>query len=253
MSHWRPVAAVLLVWCPYIASTGLQERAGVQSALGPALMLVAALMIWPAARLIGRADPFALRFDRRIALLFGVTFAAGVVVQLLHWLIGRQMGILAIASIADGALPLGILAMATLSTFVPSLTEDVLTRGFPLFALRWQRLTGPVLILFSAALYVANHLWRFDWGWTEQLRLGAMGIAFAVAAWRTQSLWPAVGLHWGGNLAPAIGGSFLDITPIAVGDDRLLSAALYLVLAVGIVALTRPPHRREGQLLVQKG
>ena len=59
MSKRRAALAVLIIWIPYIASTALQERLGQDGPLGPALMLFALLMCWPAARLLGDRDPFA--------------------------------------------------------------------------------------------------------------------------------------------------------------------------------------------------
>jgi membrane protease YdiL (CAAX protease family) len=75
-------------------------------------------------------------------------------------------------------------------------------------------------------------LWRFDWGVAEQVRLFAMGLAFAAAALRMKSLWPAVGLHWGGNFAASLAAPLVDISPVDVAADRLFSAFLYLLVAL---------------------
>lgn len=232
MSKRRAALAVLIIWIPYIASTALQERLGQDGPLGPALMLFALLMCWPAARLLGDRDPFALRMDRRLAGQFAIAVAGGMAIQLVHWMVGARLGLLSIEMIPAGGLTAALFAIALISTFVPSLAEDALTRGIPLFALRWRRLAAPALIAFSAALYTANHLWRFDWGVAEQVRLFAMGLAFAAAALRMKSLWPAVGLHWGGNFAASLAAPLVDISPVDVAADRLFSAFLYLLVAL---------------------
>ncbi len=59
-------------------------------------------------------------------------------------------------------------------------------------------------MVLSALLYTANHIWRFDWGWTEQVRLFCLGLAYAAAAWRWQTLWAAVALHWGWNFGSVL-------------------------------------------------
>jgi len=231
----RGLLAILIVWLPYIVSTGLQERLGQGGPLGPALMLLALLMCWPAARLIGGRDPFALRMDRRLAILFAVSLGTGMAIQLVHWAVGAGLGLLTVERAAGDGLTAALLAMALLTTFVPSLAEDIITRGMPLFASRPRSLSVAALIALSAAIYTTNHLWRFDWGIAEQVRLFAMGLAFAAVALRTRSLWPAVGLHWGGNLAAALATSLAAISPVEVTGDRLLSALLYLLVALVFV------------------
>lgn len=134
------------------------------------------------------------------------------------------------------------LALGLLTTFIPSLAEDILTRGFPLrtWGVRWS---GPVFVAVSALLYTLNHLWRFDWGWTEQVRLFCLGLAYAAAAWRWRTLWAAVALHWGWNFA----GIVADIVePVRVADTdtvRLLGAAAHLMLLA--IVLQIPERRRQ--------
>ena len=244
----RIAVAALIIWLPYIASTGLQERFAGGGMAGNLLMLLAFLMVWPAARLIGRRDPFALSFDRRVLLVFALAVAAGFAIQCAHWIAGQRLGVLSLAPPAAGGLPLDVVAMMVLTTFIPSITEDVLTRGFPLFASPPRGWPAAGFIGFSAALYTLNNLWRFDWGWQEQARLFAMGLAFAAAALRFRSLWAAVGLHWGGNLIASLA-PLGEVTAVDVARDRLLSAALYFVVAVALAASMRVARQasREAQ------
>ena len=133
--------------------------------------------------------------------------------------------------------PLLPLAGTALVTFIPSLTEDILTRGFLLVAipavLAGQGRRGLRFwpyVLLSAALYTANHLWRFDWGWSEQVRLFCLGLAYGAAAWRWRSLWGAVALHWGWNLSNALVPELLAVETIAPVAGRFVSAAAHLAL-----------------------
>jgi membrane protease YdiL (CAAX protease family) len=234
----RQAIAFLLVWLPYVSSTWLAERAAEPGVSQQLLMLLSFAMIWPAA-FIARSG-LGLDINRRVLFLGIGALVLGVVLQLPRWFLGEGLGIVDLgngASLAFSSLPLLLL-----TTFIPSLTEDVLTRGFPLFAWASRRWPSGILILFSAALYVLNHLWRFDWGWTEQVRLFAMGIAYAAAAWRFRSLWAAIGLHWGGNLAVGLFGGWFSVTVVDVDMDRLLFALANVLLAVAIMAL--PTRRR---------
>jgi len=103
-----------------------------------------------------------------------------------------------------------------------------------------SRMRLPLLIGLSALLYTCNHIWRFDWGVTEQIRLFCMGIAYALAAWRFQSLWAAFGLHLGWNAAGAvIPADFVqaDIFRLAVAFAHLMVAA---ILSAGLVRRVAP-------------
>lgn len=238
----RVALAFLIVWLPYVAATGAAERGLALPVGGETLMLVAALAIVPAALLLKGRDPFALRVSGKAIRAFALMLAAGLALKAADLGLGVALGL---AEAGAWRLPAGgALGMLLLSTFVPSLVEDVLTRGFPLFAARWRKAGPALLILISAALYVANHLWRFDWGAGEQLRLFAMGLAFAAAAWRWQSLWAAVGLHWGWNLAGALGGS--AVTFAGETAHRPLSAALFLAMLVALVVPRGSQRRKNG-------
>jgi membrane protease YdiL (CAAX protease family) len=227
----RLLFAFLLVWLPYIAATGLQEGLGRSDAAGPVLMALALLLCWPAARLIGGRDPFALRLDRRVLLLFVTALAIGISLQAARLLVGSSSGALTIELFAGPGLTLAIVATAAITTFVPSLAEDILTRGFPLFAAKPR--IGSLLLLagLSALIYTLNHLWRLSWGWPEQARLFAMGLAYALAALRFRTLWAAVGLHWGWNLALAMTPAAMKVEQVDQDADRLLGAALHLAVA----------------------
>jgi len=96
-------------------------------------------------------------------------------------------------------------------------------------------------VLLSALLYTANHVWRFDWGPTEQLRLFCLGLAYAAAAWRWQTLWAAVALHWGWNLGSVLADAVMPVSVVDVSGFRLLSAGAHLLLLALVLLLPRRP------------
>jgi len=91
-------------------------------------------------------------------------------------------------------------------------------------------------------MYVLNHIYRLGNGPLEWLTLACFGVSCATALWRTGTLWAAVGLHWGWNLANATADSVLPLDIAAPGQAPLLSAAMHLLMAVLVLGLT---HERR--------
>ena len=237
-NDWSKVlVAFAVMFAIYQASEGLQTVFAPASPIGPALMLAALLVAWPLGRWLGWRgyDAFGLELvPRWWALLVG-----GMVLATL-----AKLAALALAPMAGaGALGLGqpnvavsFIGMALLTTFVPSVAEDILTRGFLLRTIP-VRLGGIAYVLASAALYTANHVWRFDWGITEQVRLFCLGLAYGAAAWRWRSLWGAVSLHWGWNFIDVVTGPAFTLEGGSTEAARLLSGGVHLALLLIVLCL----------------
>ncbi|PKV62877.1 CPBP family intramembrane glutamic endopeptidase [Pontibacter ramchanderi] len=91
------------------------------------------------------------------------------------------------------------LPMLLLMTAVPSVAEDILTRGY-LYA-HLQHIKPVYWVLLSALVYVLNHIWRLDDGAAVLSYLALLGLVLAYAVIITKSLWLAFGIHWGANIA----------------------------------------------------
>lgn len=241
---WPRFAAVFgLLFVLYQASESLQTRFAPGHPAGPALMLAMLLAAWPLGRWLGWRGYDAYGLDLRpgsmILLVAGLALA--VATKLLTLVVGERLGFQAAANqVAQLTLPFAGLALLT--TFVPSVAEDILTRGILLRSLPVA--LGPwSFVLLSALVYTVNHLWRFDWGWTEQLRLFCLGLAYAAAAWRWRTLWAAVALHWGWNLGSALADGLMPVEVLDVDATRLLSAAAHLLLLALVLLL---PRRAQG-------
>jgi hypothetical protein len=102
----------------------------------------------------------------------------------------------------------------------------------------------------SSAIYVGNHIYRLGQGPFECLMLFAFGLAYAAAAERFNSLWPAIGLHWGWNFADEWSGSVVDVTTRSANAGRLLSACAHLLLLLIVLGSRRYSTRADivGQL-----
>ena len=127
------------------------------------------------------------------------------------------------------------LGIALVTTFLPSAAEDILTRGLwrPLFRSAWR------FVLFSSVAYLLNHVFRLAAGPGEWLLLLAFGFAYATAFWITGSLWAAVGLHWGWNLANVLPLLFVNLQVPDRNTSRALSIGAHLVLAGLFLAARR--------------
>jgi membrane protease YdiL (CAAX protease family) len=237
----RVLVAFAILFVIYQASEGLQTVIAPGNPLGPILMLVAVLVAWPLGRWLGWRgyDAYGLSLTPGWwGILIGGLLLAGLAKLAALALSVAGAGMLALAG--SPLLP-SFIALALLTTFVPSIAEDILTRGFLLRAIP-VRLGGMAYVLASAALYVANHVWRFDWGVTEQIRLFCLGLAYGAAAWRWRSLWGAVALHWGWNLAGLLVGQVFTVEAGSTDAARLLSGGIHLVLLAIVLCL---PRRRE--------
>lgn len=238
-SPMRVAVGFALLFITYQAAEAMQTWPPVRSQWGAAVMVLALLIGWPVGRWLGWRgyDAYALDLRPRSFALLGGGFVLALLAKGAALWIGLAIGAYGHVNLVQpeqSAMPM-LLGFGLLSTFVPSLAEDILTRGYPLKAagIGWR--SGLAFVLASAALYTLNHVWRLDWGWTEQLRLFCLGLAYAAAAWRFRTLWAAVALHWGWNFA----GVLSDLAPIGLADEtlaRLVSAGIHLVL-LGIVLL----------------
>ena len=240
----RVLTAFAIMFAIYQASEGWQTVIAPASPLGPALMIAALLVAWPLGRWLGWKgyDAFGLNFvPGWWAIVIGGMLLAAVAKMAalaLSPLVGAGVPVVAVPRLA-----ITFVAFALVSTFVPSLAEDILTRGFLLRAIP-IRLGGIAYVAGSAALYTLNHVWRFDWGITEQIRLFCLGLAYGAAAWRWQSLWGPLALHWGWNFADLLADQLYTVTGGSIDASRLVSASLHIGMLAIILCLVTANARR---------
>jgi len=157
------------------------------------------LAFFPLAYIAGRmlsftaARAYGLEWSRDAAVVTPAFFALAVLLKLGAVAAGLHLAIYQ----TDTPRTAGVataLSAGLLMTFLPSIAEDILTRGFWFRAsgIRW---TPWVFVAASSAIYVANHIYRLHLGYGEWLMLATFGVAYALAVMRFQSLWPAVGLE----------------------------------------------------------
>lgn len=120
------------------------------------------------------------------------------------------------------------LVLNLLSTAVlPALIEEMVMRGYVLGALR--RYGDKLAIIVSAALFGLIH------GNVLQIPFAFMlGLVLGWLVVQTNSIWPAVLLHFGNNAMSVL----LDYVELAVGDNAAATMLTFLVLCVlGLIVL----------------
>nr|WP_166181018.1 type II CAAX endopeptidase family protein [Altererythrobacter segetis] len=236
--------AFVLLFAVYQISEGLQTIIAPASPAGPALMVLTLLLAWPLGRWLGWRgyDAYGLDLQSRSFAILGAGMLIAAVAFLTSRSLGTAMGIYSATSAV--AASSGVIAFALVSTFIPSVAEDILTRGFLLRTLP-VKLTAVSYVVLSALLYTANHVWRFDWGISEQVRLFCLGLAYGAAAWRWRNLWAAVALHWGWNLSNVLVEQLMPADNLSIDAARYLSAAVNLAMLGIVVLLPRPSELRE--------
>ena len=139
------------------------------------------------------------------------------------------------------------LPLLLLMTAIPSVTEDILTRGY-LYA-HFKRMKPIHWIVFSSIIYVLNHIWRLNDGAAVLTYLFLLGMVLATAVWISQSLWLAFGIHWGGNIAFEFSNSFVHTKNLVAhnGSTWLLAGSWALVFFLLLIFRKRSLRPVEGQ------
>jgi len=180
------------------------------------------------------------RRDLAAGLFAGLFFSAAA------GAVSHQLGFYRI----DAVVPLRALLvpaiLLALGSALASLSEDILTRGFPW----WQagrRMPAARFCAMSAALYVANHIYVLNRGPALWTFLFVFGLGLAYAVHRTGSLWLAFGAHWGWNLVYHVSNAALTTTNLAPGPaNTWVSAVASVALAGLLVWLSRRLSQRPG-------
>ncbi|MBS1778066.1 MAG: CPBP family intramembrane metalloprotease [Bacteroidetes bacterium] len=100
-------------------------------------------------------------------------------------------------------------SLFVLGTFLPSIAEDVLTRGY-LFTILKGRISRWGIVCLSTIVFVLNHTYKLTGPVEGLLYLAILGFYLAVPVMLTGSLWYSVGLHWMGNIVYRISADVLQ-------------------------------------------
>ena len=227
----------------------LLVRAGVPAG-GASLAL---LLFFPAASVgarwlaCGFSRAYALELNARSLRWFVFLFLASVLGKAVALTVGLASGVYTVideTTSREGSLATaGAFVAIAAITFVPSLAEDMLTRGLWARAAPWRWRAGAFLVV-SALVYLLNHVWRLQHGPSEWALLLCFGLAYAAALWQTGTLWAAVGLHWGWNFAGSAADRLWQFEVVRSDVAWTLSAGIHLILLAALLAFLQPKQRR---------
>jgi len=244
----RVVIAFIVLLVLYHAAEGLGGHV-FHSLLVSGIFLVAMLAVaWPLGRWLGFKgyDAYALEWRRSTPLLLCGGLVLSLLLKYVSVCVGMGLGVFLARPPETAAAAVmsfvSTLPMALAITFVPSIAEDILTRGF---FYRATRITWSprVFVVISAVVYLLNHVYRLGAGPGEWIMLFCYGLAYATAVVRTGNLWLAVGLHWGWNLANQLIDTVLPYDNAMPQWSPLLSAAAHVVMLGMLFAI---PANIEG-------
>ena len=139
-----------------------------------------------------------------------------------------------IAALVNGNLPVVFppvnrvfrpLALFGFGTFLSSLSEDILTRGY-LFRHIRPKVPSGLFIFVSATLYLLNHIYRLADGMNAIGYLFLLGILFAMPLVYSERLWFTTGMHWIGNLTFFFTSNLLRVP---AGDNLVSPNTVFII------------------------
>jgi membrane protease YdiL (CAAX protease family) len=242
---WRMTLAFAILFTLYQLPEGVGQR--LLHSFPVMVALVCAFL--PVAWLLGRwlgyrgLDAWYLGLRPGWAPLLAAGFVLAALVKLAALAAGAEAGIyrIGIVSGLGAAVVLTVALSLLLETFLPSIAEDIVTRGFLMRAFPALSLR-PAFIAVSALVYVLNHIYRLQNGPAEWAMLFCFGLAYAAALYYSRSLWPALGLHWGWNFAGKLGDGLAGVDLVQPVLGPVLSSLAHLGL-LGVVVLVGRRHR----------
>lgn len=175
-------------------------------------------------------------------LLIGVLTGSGFF--LLYFIFSVLLGFQGIVSISTFDSILKNLPLILLMTAIPSVAEDILTRGY-LYA-HLEKFMPPFFwVLFSSSVYVLNHIWRLNDGAAVLSYLFLLGLVLAYSVLMVKSLWLAFGIHWGANIAFEVINSSVEVSSARNGvADTYLLAGVWGVLLIILLLFGLPKSKK---------
>lgn len=251
VSWARALVAFAILFGIYQSAEGIGDRILHSFPAQASIMVMTVVAAWPIGRWLLRSngyDAFGLAWRPAVigwlALGLLIAFASKAAALVMgNWVGAYMPGATQISALSIAALPLILV-----STFIPSIAEDILTRGI------WMRagppcLRGLAFVLVTSVIYVLNHIFVLADGPAQWVRLFCFGVAYATAVIASRSLWGAVGLHWGWNLANALADRLVSldadqaIAPWISALAHLVMALVYARIAIAI--RRRPSHSAD--------
>ncbi len=153
-----------------------------------------------------------LPIQKTSIILTATGLALGLIIYIAAFIARLVLGAEVIASIPPASHVFTGSLMFIPGTILPSLAEDILTRGY-LYKFLHRKMSGTAFVLLSSIVFTANHIDRYDAGFTILLFLFITGICLAIPLAITGNLWYSFGMHWAGNIVYRITSDVLQTVP----------------------------------------
>ena len=132
----------------------------------------------------------------------------------------------------------GVFGLFVFGNFFSSFSEDVLTRAYihKHFHHRWNAI---LLTVFSAVVYVLNHIYRLTDGFETISYLFLLGILLFIPFIKTKQIWLTGSIHWAGNCTFYFTHQIWKTTGRATGISPNYIFCLVLMVCI-IIAIVLP-------------
>jgi membrane protease YdiL (CAAX protease family) len=175
----------------------------------------------------------------------GIGLLLGGILYASYFAISLTIGFTAITAIPPAEKFLPAFLLFALGTFLSSLSEDILTRGY-LFRQFHRSTRGNALVLVSALIYVLNHIYRLKDGPMVWLYLFIIGVFLMLALVRTKNIWLTVGLHWSGNIVYHTTNSIMTTRELSTGNTGTWLYIGFLLLLIPLTLMIC----RKGRIVI---
>lgn len=178
---------------------------------------------------------YGLGFTQKWAVNLFKGFLIGLFFFAVSVFVSIKLGYEKIVEITSFKNAISQIPMLLLMTAIPSIAEDILTRGYLFGHLKFMKPLG--WIVLSAIIYVLNHIWRLNDGLAVLTYLFILGIVLAFTVTLTKSLWLAFGIHWGANIAFESSNSIIQTKTIVQHDGPTWLLALAWAFLLGLFVI----------------
>ncbi len=175
-------------------------------------------------------EGYGLSFKRKWGYHLALGLLVGIAAFTFSIVLSVKFSFEELVSVKNAEFFLDQLPLVLLMTFFPSIAEDILTRGYLLAHFpkmqQWQ------WVLFSASIYVLNHIWRLNEDISVLSYLFILGLVLGLAVQITRSLWLALGIHWGANIAFELSKAGVEVRTVGYeyGSTWMLAIAWGVIL-----------------------
>lgn len=140
---------------------------------------------------------------------------------------------------------LGLLLQSLINFVFVAFSEEIVDRGYLVRALS-DRLSPAWVAILTSLLFAGSHFLKQSFSVSYLIHLTVAGLVYWAAVYATDSLWLAIGLHWGWDVFGINQGVFLVRQPVAATPPavQVFDLVLHVLVLVALLAL-RPRLRRR--------